>query len=214
MGGATDERRRGSGGAGEPWRLFVAVDLGAEARAALQRAQAALRRQPFPVRWVDPAGAHLTVKFLGAADPALVPALAAALAGAARAHDPFTLHTADPGAFPNPRRPRVLWLGLRGPLDRLAALHAATEAALAPLGFPPEGRAFRPHLTLGRARDAATLRDWLGLEAAFAALPPADAPLPVAALYLMRSELGREGARYTALARAPLGAGGAGPSRG
>lgn len=192
--------------AGARWRLFVAVDLGAAARATLARAQDALRRRPFPVRWVEPAGAHLTVRFLGGVDAALAPALAVALRAAAGDHAPFALRTGGPGAFPNARNPRVLWLGLAGPLDRLAALHAATEAALAPLGFPPEGRAFRPHLTLGRARQGAAPRDWDGLAAAFAALHDLPgAPLPVAALQLMRSELGPAGARYTTLATVPLG---------
>lgn len=207
MGVDAGDRGRGEGGAAEHWRLFVAIDLGAEARAALANAQSALRRQRLPVRWVEPGGAHLTIKFLGGVERGRVAALIGALHGGAGAGRPFVLRTGPPGAFPNARRPRVLWLGLAGPLDRLAALHRATEEALAPLGFPPEDRPFRPHLTLGRARLDAAAEDWAGLAAAFAALRDATpAPLPVEALRLMRSELGREGARYTTLATAPLGA--------
>ena len=194
----------------EPWRLFVAVDLGAEARGVLARAQEVChprgRGSPLPVRWVAPAGAHLTIKFLGAVGRGRVEALEGALRSVAGAHQPFLLRTGPPGAFPNPRRPHVIWLGLTGPLDRLAALHGDVERALGDLGFPPEDRPFRPHLTLGRVREGARPDDFSGLDAAFEEIRrQASAPVPVDALHLMRSHLGSGGARYTTLVTAPLG---------
>lgn len=188
---------------GERWRLFVAIDLGDAARRALTATQAALRRHALPVRWIDPAGAHLTLKFLGDTPAAQVAPLASALRAVAARHRPALLHLGAPGAFPSTRRPRVLWLGLTGDLARLAALHAGVEAALVACGFPREDRPFRPHLTLGRVREGAEV---VGLDVAFAALPAGTAaPLPVAAMKLMRSELGRGGARYTTLAEVRLG---------
>lgn len=189
----------------EQWRLFVAIDLGEAARRALGEAQAACRRADLPVRWVDPAGAHLTLKFLGETDRAQVGPLGAALRAVAGRHRPVLLHTGAPGVFPNPRRPRVLWLGLTGALDRLAALQRDVDDALAALGFPRETRSFSPHLTLGRVREGARPADVAGVATTLAGVRAAAAPLPVERIRLMRSELARGGSRYTTLLEAPLG---------
>ena len=188
----------------ERWRLFVAIDLGDEARRALGEAQAVCRRANLPVRWVDAAGAHLTLKFLGETDRARVEPIEAALRAAAGRQRPLRLHTGGPGAFPNLRRPRVLWLGLEGALEPLAVLQREIDGALAGLGFPREGKPFRPHLTLGRVREGASLPAD-DLDAAFAGVRRVAAPLPVESIRLMRSELGAGGARYTTLLTAPLG---------
>lgn len=194
------------GGPGGRWRLFVAIDLGEGARAALVAAQRACHGLALPVRWVDPQGAHLTLKFLGDTEVGRVGALAATLRAVAAGQRPFDLRTGGLGAFPNARRPRVLWLGLTGDLERLARLQRAVEVALGELGFPPEVRPFRPHLTLGRPREGTRPGGADDLTAAIAASSrwPA-APLPVDAVRLMRSKLGPGGARYTCLAVAPLG---------
>jgi len=184
------------------WRLFVAIDVGAAAREVLGAAQAWCRAAAFPLRPIDPAGAHLTLRFLGATDPARVPALGVALRAVAAAHGPFTLHTAAPGVFPHIARPRVLWLGLAGPVERLLALQWDTESALAGVGVPRETRPFLPHLTIGRI--AATAPPMPHTIALLAALPVAAAPLPVTAIHLVRSTLGPDGARYITLLTAPL----------
>ena len=191
-------------------RLFIAVGLSPDARAAFTAAQDELRRLDLPVRWVAPHGAHLTLKFLGDTDPALVTPLGDTLRAVATEQQPFALRLAAPDAFPNWRRPRVLWLGLTGALDRLQGLHAALEAALTPLGIPREHRPFAPHLTLGRVRDdraralanAAPRID----EALTRLVARRGTPLPVATLHLIRSNLHPAGARYTTLRTAPLGA--------
>ena len=184
------------------WRLFVAIDIGAAAREAIGVAQGRCRAAAFPLRPVDPAGAHLTLRFLGTTDPARVPALGAALRAVAAAHEPFTLHSAAPGVFPGVARPRVLWLGLAGPVGRLLALQRATEAALVGCGVPRETRPFQPHLTIGRI--AAAVPPAAHTAALLAALPVAAAPLPVTAIHLLRSTLGPDRARYTTLLTVPL----------
>jgi len=113
------------------------------------------------------------------------------------------LHTAAPGVFPNAARARVLWLGLTGPLAQLAALQEATEAALLGCGVPRETRPFAPHLTIGRIADTAGPTA-ARTTALLAALPVVAAPLPVAAIHLLRSTLAPGGARYMTLLTAPL----------
>jgi RNA 2',3'-cyclic 3'-phosphodiesterase len=186
-------------------RLFIALDLPPEVRATLQAMQAQLRGYRLPIRWTDPAGAHLTLKFLGATDPGQVAAITGALETIARKHAPFELVTAGPGCFPNLHAPRVVWLGLGGAVDALARLRDDVERTIAPLGFPTETRPFSPHLTLGRTNKDATRQESAAIGPAIKATPaPPRITWQVRRLSLMRSELGPAGARYTCLAQAGL----------
>lgn len=190
-------------------RLFIAIDLPRSVKQLLRSTQARLKPQLAGVRWVDPDGAHLTLKFLGATPADRITTIAAELARAVTDVPPFRLRTGAPGAFPSVRRPRVLWIGVAGDLQALRMTHAAVERAIAPLGFPTEDRPFTPHLTLGRvshdARPAELER--IGHAIAAAKEPPA-VEFAVEAVTLLRSELSRAGARYSMVARAPLDGGG------
>jgi 2'-5' RNA ligase len=193
-------------------RLFVALDPPAAVRERLAAIAAELRaragRAAADVRWVPPGSLHLTLQFLGAVAEDRVDAIRGAVAAAAAAAPPIVLRVEGAGAFPSPRRPRVLWAGLAGDVAPLAALVQDLGARLAPLGHPPEARPFSAHLTLGRARDP---RGAPRLAAALAPLAPAP---PVAwraeEVVLVRSHLSPKGSRYEAIARSPLG-GSSGP---
>ena len=129
-------------------RLFAGVAVAAtdELRATLAELQRALRLEK--IRWTRPEKLHLTVEFFGFVEPARIPELEGALAQAAAGAASFPLQLGGPGLFGNLRHPRVLWLGVES--AGLAALHAATAAALRAAGWMPEARPFAPHLTLGR----------------------------------------------------------------
>ena len=194
---------------GQSLRTFVAVELPDQVRAAIGSAQAELRgalgARAGAVRWVDPAGAHLTLKFLGDTPESAVPGIEVALRAALAGASAFALRTGALGCFPSGRAPRVLWLGLDGELEPLTAARGAIEAAIAPLGWPTEARPFSPHLTLGRLRPDASPAERAGIgKAAGAIWPPPPTPLAVAAVSLMRSELGPRGARYTRLVEVSL----------
>jgi len=186
-------------------RTFVALELPPEVKRLLTATQASLRPAARAVRWVDPAGAHLTLKFLGPTPEDGVEPVGAALRAAAEGHGSLRLATGRPGAFPSTRAPRVLWLGLDGDVARLGQLQQKVEAAIVPLGYPSEGRPFSPHLTLGRVRQEAGNAERLAVGAAVAA---AAAPPPIAfeldEVSLMLSELSPRGARYSRLLTVPL----------
>lgn len=135
-------------------RCFVAIDLTTDVRAAIVRAQTRVRTAAVhaDVRWLDPTQFHLTLKFLGAVADERVPALSAALETAVAGTSHVALAAAGLGAFPSLARPRVLWAGITTGVPQLAALAGAIDRALGPLGFPPEARPFRGHLTIGRVR--------------------------------------------------------------
>ena len=184
-----------------PLRTFIAVNLTDDALAALARLSDALaeRWPPRAVRWVRPRNIHLTLRFLGPTDPDLVPALGAGLDAAASAASPFMLRLEGLGTFPGLRRPRVIWVGLQDPQERLVPLKEAVDRMVRPLGWDGEDRAFRPHLTLGRVRDGARppAGDWMR--------QPPDCSFEVGALHLMESRLRPRGAEYATLHSAALG---------
>ena len=187
-------------------RTFIAIHLSQEARLQLSDTIHSLESEiPSGVRWVDPEAIHLTLKFLGDIDPALVEDVLLAMEQAASGSLPFHLHLNGLGVFPNQRQPRVLWAGLGGDLDVLGALQEKLETAMYGLNFPRERRTFSPHLTLGRVRDgvSAVARQRVGAVVTSGSLEDADS-WPVNMVHLMRSNLTPEGAVYSSLGSASL----------
>lgn len=193
-------------------RLFVVLALPAGAKAALAATVEQLQSViPAGVRWVNPAGIHLTLKFLGDTEAGRVTPLLAALREMAAAGDmrPFPLHLDGLGLFPNYRETRVIYAGVDGDMDSLAQAQRRVEQAIARLGFPQDKRPFRPHLTLGRVREgvAPAARRQIGETIArqAAALSPEYA-WTAGEIHLIRSVLTPQGAVYTTLGQAALGA--------
>jgi 2'-5' RNA ligase len=184
-------------------RAFLALDLPASYQPDLQAVQDYLKKSGADVRWTAVGNIHLTLKFFGDIEDNQVETLAAAASGITKITPVFTLGVQGVGAFPGPKSPRVIWLGLAGQTDILARLVQGLEQACAPLGFPPEKRKFTPHLTLGRVRSSQ------GREALSRFLQ--TVPLPdftefqVDNLVLYRSTLRPQGALYTALHQITLG---------
>ncbi len=188
-------------------RTFVAIELTSEVLSVLDRAQAALRKGPGGQagRWVKGEGIHLTLKFLGNVPEEKLEDIYRAVRRACEGYTPFELTIAGLGCFPNVRRPRVVWVGLREETGQLAALQKKVEHELNRLGFPPEGRGFTPHLTLARVRQEAAHADVEALGKAVAETPAEDlASMQVVAVSVMKSDLKPGGAVYTELFRASL----------
>ena len=194
--------------ADERMRSFVAIELPSEARRRLGTLVAGLREAGVRgLRPVNPEAVHLTLKFLGDVPASQLDAVSAALEGAAAAADPFDLELRGLGGFPDLRRPRVLWVGIGGDLEALQRLYEALEESLAPLGFPPEGRAFTPHLTLARLRDGTLIEERARAAAHLTSLAWEEgAAVPVEGVNLMRSTLRPGGAVYSRLRWVGLGA--------
>lgn len=198
------------------WRLFLAVPLSAAVQSLLASQIADLSALDWPVRWVQPEMAHLTVRFLGESDREHAELLRMALPGVVGAEPAFDLRTATLGVFPNFRHPRVLWLGLHGPAHRLERLVAQVDAAVAELGFGMRDETYHPHITLGRVRNQSSetvkLRDLpAAVKGRFvnagtgAAVGPPPVAVPVHEVQLIRSHLGKGGARYEVVTSFPLG---------
>jgi 2'-5' RNA ligase len=176
-------------------RLFVAVEVPDESRHLL--AAAMKDRLSVPAGMVPPRNWHVTIRFLGPTDDVTRDRLLAEIDGADLG-PPFRIRLNGLGTFPAPRRATVLWAGVdRGGL-RLEGLAATVEGIAQALGYPPEDRPYRPHLTLARLRPALDLRPVLS----DVTLPPIE--FMVEALSLFASSLGGGPARYEVLERFPL----------
>jgi len=186
-------------------RCFLALPLPTAICRGVEAVQGALRSRcgDVDVRWARPEASHLTLQFLGNVDRermlGLVPALGAAIA----AHRVGTVALRGVGAFPSARRARVVWLGVTDGAAALAdladALRGVTEA---PLGIPPDAKAFTPHVTLGRVRVPARGAD-LAAAVAACATSEAGAWTPEAVV-LFESRLHPKGAVHEPLATLPL----------
>lgn len=183
-------------------RAFLAIDLPDSYQAGLSAVQDYLKQSGADVSWTKVANIHLTLKFFGDIAPDQIGAITAAASPAAGATPALTLGVAGVGTFPGPKNPRVIWLGLCGQTELLGRLARELEKAFVPLGFPPEKRAFTPHLTLGRVRSPR------GREALARLLQSKTLPdfleFKVRELVLYQSTLRPQGALYTPLEKIPL----------
>jgi len=188
-------------------RAFIAIPLPESLLTHLGRVQRRLEREvpPRSVRWIRPEGIHLTLKFLGDTPLEKVPRIRAALEAVARHAPPCAFTVGGLGCFPNLRRPRVIWVGVQEPTGRLAALQDAIEEVVAPFGYPPEGRGFTPHLTLGRVSRRASRSDAARIGEVISATEVGQlGEVPADRFVLFRSVLKPTGAEYSVLAGFPL----------
>ena len=186
-------------------RVFVAIPLPDGIQRRIARVLERVRPEPPNpcVRWVRPANIHLTLRFIGNVPVEELESLAVALHRCVAGVRPFGLQLGQPGWFPEDGAPRVLWIGLAGELESLELLQRSVTDQTSAWGAP-EGRQFRPHLTLGRvvSRRRDELRRVL---AGFREVDvPRDARWKVDAVHLIQSVLEPAGARYSTLANARL----------
>ena len=185
----------------ETLRTFIALPLPDEWIGVLAETIEALSRAlPSGVRWVSPAGIHLTLKFLGSTDSLIVSRILDAIAeDFADASSPV-LSLSALGTFPASRNPRVIWAGVSGGAEGLEDLHCRAERAVSGLGWSQDGRPFRPHLTLGRVRDRVNARQREAISDAVArARLPAFRSWRPDTVRLYRSVLTPRGAQYSSL---------------
>ncbi len=201
------DRPPGRGGSDVP-RLFVAVPIPAPVATRIGELVAVVRDELGPpgerVRWVQMAGLHVTIRFLGPTPAANVEIVAAAVERAAAAGPgSFAVRVGGAGAFPEAYRPRALWVGIREGADELGLLSDAVTAELVAAGWALEARPFRPHLTIART-DGVHVAAEAG-ERLVAAAADLDLSFVADRLVLYRSHLGHGPARYQELRSVQLG---------
>jgi 2'-5' RNA ligase len=184
-------------------RTFLALDPPEEILREIGRVQEWLKKLiRGDVRWVSPEAIHLTLKFFGDIPECDVANISAVAGKAAAEVGPFDLTIGGAGVFPDPHRPRVIWLGMSGDAARLVTFQQGMERALREIGFPGEERPFRPHLTLGRIK---TPKGLIGLTGVLEKGETYTAGrFTASGLGLFKSDLTPRGAIYTRLAGYPF----------
>lgn len=188
-------------------RLFVAVEIGetlarrgAELAEELERRAAAAARHA-KVTWIPADRMHLTIRFIGEVDDGQAVMVREALEEPLTVV-PFSLTLRGAGTFPKSGTPRVVWLGVTEGREHLLQVEREITARLTPLGIPEEDRAYSPHLTVARVRDAA------GLKCAQLLDGLTDHPIGtthIDAITLFQSKLSPKGPTYTPLLHTRLG---------
>ena len=187
-------------------RAFIAVELPEGLKRELAAIEIQLKKASPPVvKWTNPNSIHVTLKFLGEIAEESIDELMPAIEESAYGISPFQLEIADIGAFPNLSRAQVVWVGVKGELQKITQLQLRIESNTEQLGFPREFRAFTPHLTIGRVRNEASQseRERLGkiiAETKFTA----QTPIETRAINLMKSRLDPAGAVHTCIGSVPL----------
>lgn len=183
-------------------RIFVAVALDAPLREAITDLERRLEDAGARLRWVKPDNLHFTLRFLGHISDAQLNRVKTATREAAEGVTAFGIGLAGVGAFPNARRPKVVWVGIGEGADTLRDLAARLDDTLARQRFPKEPRGFQPHLTLARVKEprlwgdvGPTLGQFEGVEVG---------RQEVRSLMVMESLLRPQGAIYTQVEEVPL----------
>lgn len=134
-------------------RLFVALALPEPLKQSFGERMKLLQEQlPFK-RWVHPLDLHVTLQFLGDVPKERISAIDAALRECAADHASWSklvVGISGLGVFGRQERPSVLWAGIETDMDALGELQRAVVESMKPLGFEPEQRPYKPHLTLAR----------------------------------------------------------------
>ena len=180
----------------ESVRAFIAIALPPEICLALSDCISRIKQHHGDIKWVRTEGLHITLKFLGDIQPGRVEEIASSLSQIGSACPAFEISIEGAGAFPGMQRPRIIWTGIRQGAEELIRLASQIDGAMETFGFEPEGRPFKPHITLGRVRSPKNIRETMeavknqtGIFGTFRAN----------AIILMQSVLKPTGAEYTPL---------------
>jgi len=183
-------------------RTFIALEMNEAQQRHLEEVIRRMSAQLPGLRWVNPAGIHLTLAFLGEMTDEQLGGVRHAVESAARQSKPFSYRLSRLGSFGSPRQPRVVWMGIDEPTGALAHLHRVLNRELDRRGFEVDKRPFSPHLTLARARDPLSADELQKLQTILTGKQEgfvATDAYAVEHLYVMKSELLSDGAHYTCM---------------
>lgn len=187
-------------------RAFIAIDLSAEMHDKLDKLSADLRLQlqKVPIRWVRSQNIHLSLKFLGDISITNIDLLKEVLIRESKEHHSFEMSIGNLGAFPNKRRPRVIWIGIKAPQE-LNVIQHSIDIQAEKLGYTREDRPFSPHLTLGRVSRHVSVQDQHLISELLSSYQVGlIGTTLVDAVHLYKSDLKPGGAEYTRIFSASL----------
>ena len=178
-------------------RTFIAFKLPKNIILSIRKIQEDIKSYAFKVRWVNLEKIHLTLKFLGNINYTDIEKVSESIINTVNGHAPISLAVKGAGVFPGIKRPRVIWVGLTGEIEKLTGIQNDIEENLEELGFPREKRPFKGHLTLGRIKGKINPKKLLDAMKKFEKF---ESELFIAdKIFLFKSDLKSTGSVYTEL---------------
>lgn len=185
---------------GSKIRSFLALPLAPSFETEVSPLIEALKGECPQIRWVRASQIHVTLHFFGSITTEALETISRTVSRVTHETQPLSVSLSELGGFPHLTRPRVIWLGLDGEIEKLKILQASLERGLKKEGFECEERPFKPHLTLGRVKEGRELRDFHPLS-----FRPTETKM-IREIVLFQSHLTPGGATYEAIATYPLSA--------
>ncbi|NIA23529.1 MAG: RNA 2',3'-cyclic phosphodiesterase [Proteobacteria bacterium] len=176
-------------------RIFIAVDVEDELKHYLEKLIDEIGGLNIPsIRLVKPENIHITLKFLGEVEDDRVDDIIEALTGIDKRFNRKVSKILGIGAFPNMRRPHVLWLGIDDGKEQFSKMADFINNSLSIYGFTKNSRPFSPHLTLGRfKKPISNLNSYVGK------LNVPDVEFGINRITIYESKLFQTGPVYTAI---------------
>jgi RNA 2',3'-cyclic 3'-phosphodiesterase len=186
-------------------RLFIAIPLSAELRDTIEKECRLIGSKPgldAGLRWTPNEQLHFTLRFLGECQVQQTTGLLAAIEDLCKNRPAFPIEIRGLGVFPDPAKPRILWMGVREGTDILNEMSLRLEEACVRLGFVRETRPFHAHLTI--ARCASLKSPALMRQVVDEASDKTFGSFVATSLVLMKSERGRQGSVYSVVGERPF----------
>jgi len=178
-------------------RCFIAIEIPRFIQDGLAHIQDTLKKQISQVSWIKSDNIHLTLKFMGEVEQNQLSVIEPAIEQVTQRYPPFALKVGGIGAFPNLKRPRVIWVGVKVGAAEVSALARAINFELNRHGYPLDEGTFNPHLTLARIKNRIDLRPFVDIFRQYNEIE--NASMTVNEIALVRSQLHPKGAIYTIL---------------
>ncbi|MGB2768879.1 MAG: RNA 2',3'-cyclic phosphodiesterase [Candidatus Zixiibacteriota bacterium] len=182
-------------------RTFIAVELPEKIKSEIEQLQAPFKKTDTFVSWVKPKNIHVTLKFLGEVPEERMNEVFSATEKALEGTRKFTMSLRGTGAFPNPRRPRVIWVGAGSGGEELSQMAVRIEQEMEKIGFPKEKRKYSAHFTIGRVKSPKNIEKLMEL---VSSSDFQTEEIEVNEVVVMKSQLDPGGAIYTPLKKIPL----------
>jgi 2'-5' RNA ligase len=182
-------------------RTFIAIELPEKVKKKIELAQAPLKKTNAFVSWVKPGNIHVTLKFLGEVPEDKINDVFLATEKALEGIKKFRMSLRGMGAFPDFRRPRVIWIGAKSGEEELIYLAGRVEEEMGKIGFPKENRKFSAHFTIGRVKSTKNIENLMEL---VKSSDFSTDEIEVNEVVVMRSQLHPAGAIYTPLKKIQL----------
>lgn len=185
----------------ETLRLFIAIEISPNLRDAIHALMEKLKASDTraSIRWVSYSDLHLTLEFLGEVPRENISGVEDAMKAATAGKKAFEISLLATGVFPNEQRPGVFWVGVKDDSQSLSELAKSVILECSKRGFSKEVRPFSPHITVGRSKEKADVKELTKIASVLKSTNLRNESQLVDHIVLMRSQLATKGPIYTPL---------------